>query len=437
MGDDIAGSSVASCDPAIRSALVEIAARVLGEMPAARVPPSLKPIARFAPKRRASAGAGPLWAALIDDRAFRADVAAVHATAIRALPDDEDPIGRGVSAFLHRADGWEEQLATASLELVSSRENRATASGMDDAALVRARKELERERAARKSVEGELSDARAELTLLRKDLRKLRSDADRARAEGRAAKEEAESELARARALAAEAESIAAAARATAARSEREIAAERATTRQLREVLDVRTLLLLDTLAESASALRRELALGASLLRPADLVVPEDEAVSESGLRARQGSRGRASDDPGWLGELLSLPQGHVVVDGYNVTKTAHPEWTLSRQRTWLSESLSRLAVRHGVEVTCVFDGVTQVDPSPSPLRTSTAARGVRVRFSRDEIADNVVRRIVEAEPAGRVVVVVSSDAEVARDVQAMGAYAVDSSALIGFLARL
>jgi hypothetical protein len=51
-------------------------------------------------------------------------------------------------------------------------------------------------------------------------------------------------------------------------------------------------------------------------------------------------------------------------------------------------------------------------------------------------IADDVIRDLVAAEPRGRPVVVVSSDAEVVRDVSQEGARAVASSALTRLLGR-
>jgi len=51
-------------------------------------------------------------------------------------------------------------------------------------------------------------------------------------------------------------------------------------------------------------------------------------------------------------------------------------------------------------------------------------------------IADDVIRKYVAAEPPGRVVVVATSDREVARDVAADGARAVAAEALVGVLRR-
>ena len=53
-------------------------------------------------------------------------------------------------------------------------------------------------------------------------------------------------------------------------------------------------------------------------------------------------------DDPLLLDELLALPRAHLVVDGYNVTKTAWPELSLERQRERLTERARAAGRPHG-----------------------------------------------------------------------------------------
>ena len=67
--------------PAVRSALVQAASDALGTFEAIEVPSSLRSVHRFAPRRRASAGAGPLWTALVQEDGFRSSVARVWAQA--------------------------------------------------------------------------------------------------------------------------------------------------------------------------------------------------------------------------------------------------------------------------------------------------------------------------------------------------------------------
>ena len=119
-------------------------------------------------------------------------------------------------------------------------------------------------------------------------------------------------------------------------------------------------------------------------------------------------------------------------MDGYNVTKSAYGELPLADQRARLLSALSSLAARTRAEITCCFDGTELPGRTPTP-----SVRGVRVRFSAPgEIADDLIRRLVRAEPPGRVVVVASSDREVADDVRALGARPVPSAALVKLVAR-
>ena len=102
----------------------------------------------------------------------------------------------------------------------------------------------------------------------------------------------------------------------------------------------------------------------------------------------------------------------------------------LEAQRTRLVQRLAALSARTGAEVTCVFDGADVSVPPPV-----TPAQGVRVRFSlHGQSADELIGRLVAAEPPGRAVIVVSSDREVADGVRSSGARAVDSEVLMPLL---
>ena len=89
------------------------------------------------------------------------------------------------------------------------------------------------------------------------------------------------------------------------------------------------------------------------------------------------------------------------------------------------------MVARSGVETTVVFDAAESTARTVMP-----APRGVRVVFSPEGvIADDVIRQLVAAEPRGRVVVVVSGDRAVARDVTRAGARAVPPTVLMGVIA--
>jgi predicted RNA-binding protein with PIN domain len=209
--------------------------------------------------------------------------------------------------------------------------------------------------------------------------------------------------------------------------SQAERTAARAELRAARKLADVRVRLLLDTIVDAASGLRSELALPPVADLPADLVGPTATPAA-----VRPGSRGRSVDDPALLDELLRQPWAHLLVDGYNVSKSGFGDLSLAEQRRRLVDGLAGVAARTGAEVTCCFDGKEGQKGPPGGY-----ARGVRVMFAVGEIADDLIRRLVHAEPPGRVLVVVTSDQEVVRDVEADGAWVVPSSTLVARLQHL
>jgi len=417
--------------PALQARLVAFAADVLGEMEPVEVPAGLRAVARFAPRKRATAGAGPLWSALQTDP-FRARVARVWATrTASAVADGEDLLGgagdevvpqggapdldAAAGAWLRHDDDWP--------ALVPPDE---PADGHVDARLTRAAAAVDRARAERDEAFAAAQQARDELAANQRELRRLRSDADRARSEARRAAERAAETLDESR----REREAAAAAHDQAVRERREAGTlrdqARAEVRVARQLAQARVRLLLDTIVDAASGLRHELALPPLDQLPADLVAPPAAADVQ-----RQGSRGRSLDDPALLDEVLRQPWAHLLVDGYNVSKTGFGGLPLDEQRRRLVDGLAVVAARTGAEVTCCFDG------QETALPPGGYARGVRVRFSVGEIADDLIRRLVRAEPPGRVVVVVTSDQAVARDAEADGAWVVPSATLVARLNRV
>jgi predicted RNA-binding protein with PIN domain len=186
--------------------------------------------------------------------------------------------------------------------------------------------------------------------------------------------------------------------------------------------------LLLETIGQAAQGLRRELALNPASQLPADLVAASSAETGGEGAGVRQSW---AAADPTALDQLLALPKAHLVIDGYNVTKTGFADLALEQQRTRLVSGLGGVVARTGAEITVVFDGAERLPAAPA------APRGVRVLFSRrGETADELIRRLVRAEPRGRPVIVVSSDKEVADGVRRAGAYPVASAVLLQRLDR-
>jgi predicted RNA-binding protein with PIN domain len=206
--------------------------------------------------------------------------------------------------------------------------------------------------------------------------------------------------------------------RARQAEAERSAETARRGTRTERDVDDARLWLLVDTLVQAAAGVRRELSLPAPDLRPADVVASAD---TEAGRRS--------AHDAAALDRLLAVPNVHVIVDGYNVTKTGYGELSLADQRARLVGALAALAAQSGAEVTVAFDG------GAKPPMQPVTPRGVRVLFSApDEIADDLIRRLVAAEPPGRPVVVVTSDQQVVADTSLDGAWSVPSAVLLSRL---
>jgi hypothetical protein len=417
--------------------VVALAADVLGSMRMEEVPPALRPFAKFAAAKRARLGGSAIAAELESDAAFRFRVFEAASAALPGLaealgqgtpPAAADPVDVAVLAYLQRPDGWE--VAVKAAEETANRAETEARAARESAAAVRLREQLAAARVsareARDRYKREIDRLKAENAGLRRRLAETRERA--AAAPG--AEHAGESELSRALEQAEAARAIAEAEgrRLRAKLGEAEAALEefKRASRQGRGLETARLGLLLDTLTEAAAGMRRELALPATSVRPADTV----EASGPPGAEAPAHGRARSADDPAYLAELLALPRVHLVVDGYNVTKSAWPSMPLEAQRTRLVQALGALAARTGAEVTCVFDGAdVSVPPPVGP------ATGVRVRFSpKGETADELIRRLVRAEPEGRAVVVVSSDREVADGVRRSGVRPVPAGGLIGLI---
>jgi predicted RNA-binding protein with PIN domain len=425
--DDAGATQIVLAEP-VRARLVQIASDVLGKLPAEQVPASLRAIARFTPGKRLRLGSTALAAALDADEQFRAEVASAVTDAVPQLVDAvrdqeatpaSDPVDTAVVAYLTRPKGWLEVVAEASAWWAEQR------AGRDAAAeeLARVRAELTDLRARLRAETARVADAAAEaaaaaseeatrlrnhlrtrtaeLRAAEEDLARARAEAERARAELAARAAEHENELRRSRTRISE--------------LERAVESARRDTRTGRDVDDARLRLLLDTVTEAAAGIRRELALPPGRLRPADTIGtgPSDE------------SRGTAAD-PAGFDRLLALPQVHLIVDGYNVTKTGYPQLSLADQRNRLVAALAAVQARAGAEVTVVFDGASR---PPAQPRTP---RGIRVLFSApDELADDVIRQLVAVEPGGRPLVIVTSDQQVVADVRRAGAWTVPSAVLL------
>ena len=432
MGGDEGPALDRELPDAVRQRVVAAASALLGSLPPSEIPPQLRRIALFAPTRRARSGAAMIMEALETDVLLRHRTGEAMAGTLPELAagvrvgdpgPDADPVEVAALAYLLRPDGW-----PAVVEVVAERlERRATEEAEARRGLT-ADRLVEQLSALRAGARDEIATLRGELDAARAENTRLRQRLGAAREEARVARATVEAAEARSRAAqsdgatAAEAELRRLRGRLT--ELEHALEASRRSAREGRATESMRTRLLVDTLVDAAQGLRRELALPPLHTRPADLV-----AGSAAPLSA-PGSRGRDTDDPQLLEQLLAVPQVHLVVDGYNVTKSGYGELPLERQRGRLVTALGSLVARTQAEVTCVFDGADV----GGPVGTA-AARGVRVRFSpAGVIADDVIRELVRAEPPGRPVVVVTNDQEILRDVRLLDAWTAGSQALLRML---
>ncbi|MFI6319393.1 NYN domain-containing protein [Nonomuraea sp. NPDC050556] len=421
----------------VRINVVDLAAQVLGSMPAATIPPPLRGIAKFDPRKRAKLGSAPIAAQLENDKEFREAVAEsvaagwpelVSALAEGNVPPAADPVLVAAAAYLTRPPGWAEMVETARVDL---EQTAAAAEGSaQEQTVTRLREQLAAQKtSAKEEVERlreQLKTARSENSDLRRKLHEARERmkaADSRAAEfEHAAQHAKESKAAASSAGESEVRRL----RERLSDVERQLEASRRAAREGRSIEDARIRVLLDALQDASAGLRRELALPTTISRPADSVAAV--APGQPGVAARA----LADDDPQLLDQLLALPQVHLIIDGYNVTKTGYGTLTLADQRARLMTGLGGLVAQTRVEVTVVFDGAEL----NAPVQV-VAPRGVRVMFSAPgEIADDLIRQLVRAEPQGRAIAVVSSDREVAESVRRMGARAVPSSMLLRRLGR-
>jgi predicted RNA-binding protein with PIN domain len=401
------------------------------------VPPTaLRPFLGFA---RLSPAALSAIARVVDqDDDFRARVAASV---------DEDAVGRGAWLWLTRPDGWQddvaaieaedrERRASRAAEHREARDERSAARRLaaTQAALTRAEAVGEERRLELDRLQRELDDVRrartaadaraAELEATVADLEAARATAVRnlKEVEGRLVGRATELKAAKARLRELEAD-----APGPGPETRRQEAAPAqggdagatvpgpdlaAVARELARAAEGAAGLA-DGLAGLAAALEDRQAEA-----PPSPLVPEPTGPGPAGAEAaaRPTPRtpvalpgGLLDDSVAAAEHLLRTPDAVLVVDGYNVTMTGWPGLGAAEQRRRLVALLSDLAARTCTRVELVFDGA-EVDPGavtvPAPAR-----RWVRVRFSPPDIeADDVVLDLVAQLPAGRPVIVVSSD---------------------------
>ncbi|MFG2876801.1 NYN domain-containing protein [Streptomyces sp. NPDC048337] len=425
----------------VRRRVVALVSEAFGGLTVADLPAQLRQYARFTPTRRAKFAGNAMAAAVETDAVFRSRVAeklreaqADLAGALEsgAPPAAADPLDVAAAAYVLRPTGWVKLVAAAGEEAQRADAERVGEETRRE--LDRLREELahvrDLQRAGGEQVRAELESTRREAESLQRKLRSALSDVKRGEAALRKVNSEIDGIRGDAAARVAAAESEARRLKSRLAEVETALETSRRATREGRSIEDMRLRLLLDTVLDAAAGLRRELALPPVNTRPADTV----DAVEPGRMTPKDiAARALSETDPALLDQLLALPQAHLVVDGYNVTKTGYPTMPLEKQRLRLLGGLSMLAAQTGAEMTCVFDGAELAAPV-----LLAPPRGVRVLFSKAGVtADELIRQLVRAEPPGRPVVVVSTDREVADGVAKAGARPVTSALLLKRLSRV
>ncbi len=423
----------------VRLRVIALASAALTGLPGDELPVALRRMAKFAPNRRARLAGTAIATQLAGDLVFRQRVAGrvledagdLGAAVLEGgCPAAADPVEVAALAYLARPPGWVEMVAAAGEVVRAEAESAAVSELLHDAEQRAARAEHDRAvaRVEADKLRDELARLREEAAGLREENRTLSRALRETQGREKRASELVATEKGRLNRAISDHDAELRRLRARLAEAEATAGANRQSAKEARQVDDARLWLLLETIGQAAVGLRRELALEPSNLLPGDVVAAETAGRKGGELGA---ASALDADDPARLDQLLALPKAHLIVDGYNVTKTGFPDVSLEQQRSRLVSGLGGLAAQTGAEVTVVFDGAERVVGLPP------TPRGVRVLFSRKgETADELIRRLVRAEPAGRPIVVISSDREVADGVRRHGAYPLSSATLVRRLAR-
>lgn len=437
-GEDIAGDTEESVDrplsEPVRARVIEYAAEVLGGLPDAELPAPLRRVARFEPRRRSRLAGPQIGAQLERDSSFRR---LVGDRVSQVWPELSSELRRGVVppatepdvvaavAYILRPHGWATIVRDSQDELERRSARRNAEEAGEELAELRARLEEQRKEHRREldRLRGELRSSRSTIADLRRQMHAERGQSKDATSTARREREQLAEERDAAQGHAQQLESQVRRLRARVERAEEQREIARRAERTGRNAESARLRMLVDLLMDTAHGLRSELALPAATERPADVATRDGTGTEEGNPPGVL--RGIPTDDPTLIDRLLTLPGVHLLIDGYNVTQGAYGQLPLADQRRRLLTGLQGLATRTKAEITCVFDGA-DVDGS----RVSMAGP-VRVLFSKpSEIADDVIVRLVYAEPQGRPVAVVSSDQEVATTARRAGARPIPSEML-------
>ena len=381
-----------------------------------RAKPAIAPPARLVPMLKFTKLPDKAKATVLDvldtDAEFRKRVATAAT---------EKAVGRTGMAYLERNDGWE---AFVNQMLEAADEPIIEASSPSKKAL----HQLEVSERARKRAEDELAELHRQVAIL--------EAFEAGRGSEHAALTAERDELAKANAELAEQRQRAVS---ELKRTEEIMARHIAERKRLESLVETMTAAQLSTTAVGGAVTDAEVRSTIELLEGSmadmsmQLAALRRAATPERVPTARRVAlpvpHGLLDDSIEYAEYLLSVPNMTVLVDGYNVTKLAHDDWDLDRQRAWLDQGLRSLVARVSATFDVVFDGADVVAPAAS--RDS----GVRIRFSPDGVeADDVIIEAVAAIDQTRPVTVVSSDKRVRSGAAKSGANVLFSVQLLALL---
>lgn len=354
----------------------------------------------------------------------------------------EEHLGRASWLFLDRPEGWQKELAglvdTAEQAADAVEQSKAEAplrrrvAGLETS-LGRARRELDRLRT-------EMGETKDQLAAERRGRRLAESDAGRLRRETVALGAEVEDLLHR--------------------QADLEAALDQAGQRPapvpepVDEVVDpappvvdhAGLAALIADGVQAVGALSKVLAQAAQMLPPTPApesppMPPESDALTRTARLDTPERRRPTALPPGTFDDsveaadhLVRTAGVRILVDGYNVTKSARPELSLFEQRRWLVDAVVELAARTGARVEVVFDGA---DDRPSAPADLGRRQGVQVRYTAEGVeADDVLLELIQGFPASVPVVVASDDRRVRDGAYHRGANVVSTSQLLTVLNR-
>lgn len=401
---------VSSGDDALRPA-IELAFLVaaLGsrQRPSQPSPVSLRPFLRF---QKLPTDAVDLFrAAVEDDEAFRQRVAAVA---------DEAAVGEAGLLWLQRPDGWESELA----EWVGAKPSATLALSAGDKVLLKTQQRLRQATAA-------LAVAQAEAA----GQARIASELEAMIAKGKRTRRGMEQEMIGLRHKLERSEAALEHLKVQASPAPTKVATDR-DERPAPAPVPTVDLVALGQSLQAAESARDALSAALAAARECATSEPTVPVRSKGAHRAR---RRRLRLPGGVIGDtveaasfFLTRADVVVVVDGYNVAKTAFPMATLVNQREQLLALLDEVHARFGTAFRVVFDGAdvgrTRAARHPYPVEFSPAGT----------TADDVIVSWVTAAPLEEAIVVVTSDNAVRVASDMFGAHVVHAPAFLAAAGR-